>query len=248
MDTTPSHPEFVDAVIAQMDMLNHATLAVRLHCPDIAHYEAGQYLPVNIGGKTVRYYSLASAPSIDNTLNMHIRRGPAGSSSLWFHEELKTGDAIVIGKPRGANIYRRHIDTPMLMVSTGSGLAPYYGIVREALRQGHRAPIHLYHGVRHHQDLYLVDQLRALGNLYPHFRYIPCVSGGHAPDGCLSGRALTIAMRDTPLNSSWRVYLSGHPDMVEDAWQAVHAKGVLPSCILSDQLPDLASRFAALAA
>jgi ferredoxin-NADP reductase len=111
-------------------------------CPDIPHYKAGQYVQVLVNEHMVRSYSLASAPGIDNELHLHIRRGAAGSASRWFHDELKTGDAIHIGPPHGYCCYQpENLDQPVLMIGTGTGLAPLYGMARAALQQGHRGGI-----------------------------------------------------------------------------------------------------------
>ena len=134
------------------------------------------------------------------------------------------------------------------MVATGSGLAPYYGIARTALQHGHRAPIRLYHGVRHSADLYLGEQLRALARLHPNFHYMPCISGGEKLEGCFAGRSLNAAIRETPLSQAWRVYFSGHPAMVEDGWKLALRAGVPPEAVLSDQLPNAAAALSELAA
>lgn len=247
----PSHPRHdrFTATVAQIDRLNAETVAVRLACPDITHYRAGQYLKVYIDEKTARCYSLASAPGIDAHLQLHVRRGAVGSASRWFHEVLKAGDAIQISGPQGYCGYQAdRPDQPLLMVATGSGLAPYYGIARTALQHGHRAPIRLYHGVRHSADLYLSEQLRALARLHPNFHYLPCISGGEKLEGCFAGRSLHAAIRETPLSQAWRVYLSGHPEMVEDGWKLALRAGVPPEAVFSDQLPNRAATLAVLAA
>lgn len=235
------HDRFT-AVVERIDRLNPETVAVRLDCPDITHYRAGQYLKVFIDESTVRSYSLASAPGIDAHLHLHVRRGAAGSASRWFHEVLAAGDAVHIGAPQGYCGYQPdRLEQPLLMVATGSGLAPFYGIARAALQHGHRAPIRLYHGVRHSPELYLVEQLRALARLHPNFHYLPCISGGEKLEGCFAGRALNAAIRDTPLSHAWRVYLSGHPEMVEDGRKFALRAGVPPEAVLSDQLPNAAA-------
>ena len=242
---TPQKPSdrFV-ATVQHLDKLNPETLCVRLRCPDITHYKAGQYLKVFVDEQTVRSYSLASSPGIDEELHLHIRKSASGGVSRWFHEELAVGDAIHIGPPQGSCFYLPvDIDQPILMIGTGSGLAPLYGMARNALRHGHRGQINLYHGVRHREELYLVEQLHALSRLNKNFQYSPCVSRGPAeqrPDenpageGALAGRALDIALRDTPLSDDWRVYLSGNPAMVHDARDAAALAGVPFSSIFSD--------------
>lgn len=249
MEAPQPRQDRFDAVVRRIEQLNHDTVAVRLGCAGITHYQAGQYLKVFIDAQTTRYYSLASAPGIDDDLLLHVRRGAEGSSGRWFHEVLQAGDMLAISAPRGACGYRPgQPEQPLLMVSTGSGLAPYFGIARAALQHGHRAPLYLYHGVRFGEELYLVEQLRALARLYPNFHYVPCVSGEAPAEGCRAGRALDIALRELPLSAAWRVYLCGHPDMVEDGWKRAIQAGVLPDAILSDQVPDLVARLAAMAA
>lgn len=235
----PSDDQFI-ATIERIEKLNSETVCVQLSCPEIKHYKAGQYLRIFIDEHTARSYSLASAPCVDEELHLHVRRSAGSAVSRWFHEELEVGDAIHVSRPQGFCYYLpANLDQPMLMIGTGSGLAPLYGMARDALRHGHRGDIHFYHGVKHREELYLVEQLKALAQLNPNFRYVPCVSRGDASDGCLSGRALSIAMRDTCLSAEWCVYLSGNPNMVNDAFKAVSAAGVVAGAILSDQLAAL---------
>lgn len=249
MEVSQSRHDRFEAIVHRIENLNSDTVAVRLGCADITHYQAGQYLQIFIDAQTTRYYSLASAPGIDVDLQLHVRRGSAGSASRWFHEVLAVGDTVHIGAPRGKCGYQPgQPDQPLLLVCTGSGLAPYYGIARAALQHGHRAPIHLYHGVRYSQNLYLVEQLRALARLHSNFHYVPCVSGEERIEGCHAGRALDVALRATPLSAAWRVYFSGHPDMVEDGWKGALQAGVPSQAIFSDQAPSSAILLSALAA
>jgi len=237
---TQLHPrdDYVTATVLRLTKLNPDTLSVRLTCPDVTDYKAGQYIRVWIDENRVRSYSLASAPSIDDSLQLHIKRTAESEVSQWFHDELQPGDTLRIERPKGDSFYTpSHFDQPILMLATGTGLAPHYGMAREALRQGHRGDIHFYHGVRQREDLYLVDQLRALASLNRNFHYHPCISREPAADDCAAGRALNLAMDHLPLSDQWLVYLSGNMSMVRDAAIAVIAAGVQPEAVLSDLLP-----------
>ncbi|HEX5539760.1 MAG TPA: FAD-binding oxidoreductase [Methylophilaceae bacterium] len=220
------------ATVEHIGKLNADTLDIRLSCPEFAHYKAGQYLKVFIDAQTTRSYSLASAPNIDIGLHLHVRK--SGGAGDWFHQQLAVGDPLHISAPQGTCFYLP-VDTeqPLLFISTGAGLAPHYAMLRSALRHGHRGPIRLYHGVRHAQEFYLGEQLRELSGRHDNLRYLPCVSRGDAGDHG-KGRALDIALRDTPLSRDWRVYLSGHPDMVFAARDALADAGAAPSAIFSD--------------
>ncbi|WP_334109013.1 FAD-binding oxidoreductase [Methylobacillus sp.] len=234
-------PKFSPAVVERMIPLNETTLEIRLRSAHDYQYQAGQYLPVCINDQMMRYYSLASAPSVDMAYHLHVKKGEEGSSGWWVHHNLKPGHKVFVGQPAGASTYQPQPDTPMLLVATGSGLASFYGIVREALFHGHEAPIRLYHGVRHGKELYLMEQLRALEKLYPNLHYIPCISGSGMIPHCQQGRALDIAMASTSLSADWKVYFSGHPDMVHDGWKAAMARGMSTDAIFSDHQPDLGS-------
>jgi len=241
--------ERLKATVQRIEKLNAETIFVRLSCPEIEHYKAGQHIKVFLKENTVRSYSLASSPSIDQELQLHIRRGGAGSASHWFHDVLKTGDCLYIGLPHGTSHYQpEFLSQPLLMIGTGTGIAPLYAMAREALHHGHKGEVHFYHGVRHRHELYLVDQLKALSRLNRNFFYTPCISGGEPADDLTHGRALDIALRETHLDAQWRVYLSGNPNMVHDGWKQILATSVLQDSIFSDHIPSFVLTANALAA
>lgn len=229
------HEARLPAIVKSIETMNHEVVRLKLACPEVSDYYAGQYLKIYLGQEKAGYYSLASAPGIDHELHLHVRRCANGNTSRWIHEQLEVGAALQISPPQGTCYYHPvALDRPLLLIGTGSGLAPLYGMVRTALVNGHHGPIHLYHGVRQHADLYLGEQLRALARLYRNFSYFPCVSREPARHGYLGGRALDIALRETPLSESWCVYLSGNPQMVADAKAAITQRGVPTDAIWSD--------------
>lgn len=231
-----THGSRLSAIVKSIETMNHETVRVKLDCPDIGQYYAGQYLKIYMEQDKSGYYSLASAPGIDDELHLHVRRCSSGNTSRWVHEQLEVGAAIHVSPPQGTCYYHPvALDRPLLMIGTGSGLAPLYGMARTALINGHQGPIHLYHGVRNHSDLYLGEQLRALARLYRNFFYFPCVSREDARHGYHGGRAMDIAVRDTSLSQHWCVYLSGNPAMVNDAQSLLLQRGVPVESIWSDQ-------------
>jgi ferredoxin-NADP reductase len=53
-------------------------------------------------------------------------------------------------------------DAPLWLIASGSGLAPLWGILREALRQQHSGPIHVVHRARTKEGHYLQLSLDVL--------------------------------------------------------------------------------------
>lgn len=193
-------------------------------------YRAGQFLQLHRADGLARSYSLASLPS-DPFLELHIRCFEGGSMSEWVRNCLCTGMRLAITGPSGDCCYDPHEpDRPLLLIGTGTGLAPLYGIVRDALHCGHQAPIALYHGSREPAGLYLTEALRALAKEHRNFHYVRCLSGG-SDLGCVSGRADQAAFAQHGVLKGWSVFLCGHPEMVKSARRKAY--------LLGAALPDI---------
>ncbi len=220
----------------EVDSLDHLTpevVRLRLSKPEDYEYRAGQYLNLFHDGKS-RSYSLASLPG-DPFLEFHIRRVPQGLFSHWIFERLAQGGRVEIGPASGNCFYiPGQFKQPLLLIGTGTGLAPLYGIVRDALSQGHAGPIYLYHGSSTPEGLYLRESLKKLTDRYPHFHYIPCLSRGPVSEDIRPGRADEIALSEHPDLRSWRVYLCGNPEMVKAAQKKCYLAGAGLREIFSD--------------
>lgn len=197
-------------------------------------WRAGQFVNVRRPDGASRSYSLASVPGEDDFLELHVKR--IGETSAWLVDEVTSGDVLDIQGPLGECCYEpQNAARPMLLVGTGTGLSPLIGIAREALLQGHRGAIHLYHGARDATQLYLRGALASLQAAHPNFRYGPCVSGGGAaPDGVTRGRALDVALARHGSLVGWVVYLCGLPAMVHDARHAAFRAGARRGDIHAD--------------
>jgi NAD(P)H-flavin reductase len=223
------------AMVHSIEKLNAEIALVRLISESPLNYKPGQYINLFREDSLARCYSLASVPDDDYHLHLHVRRLPQGRMSSWIHDELKVGDALDISGAMGDCFYvPGNEDQPLLLIGTGSGLAPLYGIVRDALRARHVGQVALYHGSRSAADLYLMEELRELALRHPNFRYTPCVSGEEVPSGHAAGRALSVALSDTPSLKGWRVYVCGHPDMVATTKKKTFLAGASMKDIYSD--------------
>lgn len=225
------------ATVVSKTPLGAGILRLRLAPREPIIYRAGQFVNVHADDGLVRSYSIASVPALDEgEIELHVRRLPGGRVSGWLHEVLREGDELRVQGPVGDCCYvPGEPERPLLLIGTGSGLAPLWGIVREALHSGHTGPIYLYHGSRDAKGLYLRNELRALTEKHgERFHYIPCISGPEAPADCRSGRASDIALSDHPKLSGWRAYICGHPQMVDQTRRRIFLAGARLSDILAD--------------
>jgi ferredoxin-NADP reductase/ferredoxin len=233
--TLPDEPvRTFETCVLERTLLNHEVIRLRLQKPAGLDYHGGQFIQLHGPKNTVRSYSLASTAKVDPWLELHIRRVPFGIVSNWAHDALTEGTNITISTAMGESFYlpeRR--DQPLLLIGTGSGLAPLWGILRDALHSGHSAPIHLYHGGSYSDGLYLVDELRSLAASHEGFHYTPTLSRDRMGD-VAKGRAHEIALRAHKNLKGWRVFLCGHPDMVKAARIAAFIAGVAMDDLYSD--------------
>jgi ferredoxin-NADP reductase/ferredoxin len=209
-------------------------LRLRLRPSQQLSYRAGQFVRLHRADGESRCYSLASVPGLDDELELHVRRIPGGRFSRWIHEELGEGQEVGISAATGASYYLPDKpDRGLCLIGTGSGLAPLYGIARDALRQGHRGPVWLFHGAVTEESLYLGDALRALEAGHPNFRYVPCVSASPTP-GLAHGLVHEVALERLRELDGWSVHLCGNPQMVDAARRATFLAGASLRDIHSD--------------
>ena len=225
----------LSAQVLDIEPLNADIACVKLAPERPLEYRAGQFINFFRDESTTRSYSLASVPQIDNCIKLHVRKIPNGKVSTWIHESLSSGDLVNISEAHGDCFYvSGNPEQGLLLIGTGSGLAPLYGIVQDALQQGHSGPIRLYHGSLEVAGLYLVDELSELSRKYPNFSYIPCVSEQAVPEGFREGMVLDIALADIPNLSGWRIYLCGNPAMVKAAKNKTFLAGASMRDIYAD--------------
>ena len=224
------------AEVCEKESLNTDIMRLVLSYEHDFSFYAGQFVHLKRpdDGLT-RSYSIANTPGKGNILEFHIKKLPNGQFSTWVHEELVVGEKLTVSEAKGACHYLPgKSDQPILLVGTGSGLAPLIGIINDALDQGHSGPIRLYHGSREPEGLYLIDEIQSLAESYENFDYTPCVSGETAHEKFAKGRAHDVALSSTDTLAGWRVYLCGHPEMVNQCKMRAYLKGASLNDIYAD--------------
>jgi len=209
---------FVKAVVTEKRLLSDTVVALSIETETKLEWRAGQYVTVRRADGLARSYSIASIAEEDYYLELHVERVPGGAMSTWLCDQVEAGTELEVQGPIGAMLYEPELtDRPLLLVGTGTGLAPLIGIARDALRLGHRGEIFLYHGASQHLGLYLRPLLTELVRERANFHYIPCVSRGRPELGVTAGRANDVAFAAHPDLSNFVVYLAGSPEVVHDA-------------------------------
>jgi NAD(P)H-flavin reductase/ferredoxin len=142
------------ATVMSSDWLSASVLRLRLTPERPLLYRAGQHLVLWTSEGVARPYSLASLPQEDRFLEFHLDcRHPGAFSDA--ARLLKAGDPLRLGELRsGALQYDPDWHSrPLLLMAAGTGLAPLWGVLREALRQEHEAAIRVVHLARELAEL-----------------------------------------------------------------------------------------------
>lgn len=225
----------IEAVVTKKQFLTPDIVHLVLEYQSQFNFFAGQFVNLKRPDGLTRSYSIANIPQHENILEFHIRRLPNGQFSSWVHDELELGASVAVSEAQGSCHYLPgRAEQPLLLIGTGSGLAPLYGIIADALAQDHSGPIHLFHGSRDLNGLYFIDEMRELAAEFENFHYTPCVSGEDIESDHVRGRAHDIALSSTKTLSGWRVFLCGHPEMVNHTKKMAFMKGASIADIYTD--------------
>lgn len=223
----------IDVKILNHDKVNARTWRIRVSRPESLIYQPGQFLNIHYQGLT-RSYSLASLPSED-FLEFHVMQMPKGQMSTLLCQKLQMGDVLQVSEATGLCCYDiQYQKQTLLLAGTGTGLAPIYGIARDALEQGHQANIYVYHGSLKQQDLYLMRELSRLADIYDQFHYIPCVLNDQPPTTGLQGKLDDIIVQQHDDMAQYRIFLCGNPDIVKTMQARCQTAGVPEKAILAD--------------
>ncbi len=225
----------IKAVIIDTAPLNDTVLKVRLKPESTPSHRAGQFYNLLLPNGLARSYSIASVPKLDDTIDFQVARVPNGRMSGWLFDEAKPGDTVELLGPQGNCFYVCGApEQPLLLFATGTGLAPVYGILRDALQQNHTGSIHLFQGSLVREELYLVDELRELATSHSQFKYHPCILKGEPEDNLTVGSVDEIALETCNDLSGWRVFLCGNPAMVKLMQRKAFMAGASMSEIFAD--------------
>lgn len=234
-DALPAIPAQIRAV----ERLTADVARLTLRCDQPFDYRPGQFANLVRADGLARPYSIASVPDHDEFIEMHVRKVPGGRMSAWIYDEAEEGHSLQLRGPVGECFYTAgKPEQPLLLVGTGTGLAPLYAIARDALRQGHTGPIKLYHGALDEGGLYYVREMQSLATRHDNLHYTACVKSLRDPiaagEDYRVGDIEQIVLSDTGPARGWRAYLCGNPTIVTSLRKKLFLAGAAMKEIHSD--------------
>jgi NAD(P)H-flavin reductase/ferredoxin len=221
----------VGATVVERRALSPTVSRVQIALATSLDALAGQYVTLH-RASTARSFSIAMRRG--TLLDLHVRRVPGGAMSPYLCDEAQPGDALSVQGPYGHCVYLPgRPEQSLLLAGTGTGLAPLWGVLHDALASGHTGPIHVFHGAVDPDGLYLVDELRAIAAAQPQVRYVPSVLRRALP-GMDEGPLDAVVARHVPRTVGMRVYVCGAPDVVPVLKKKLFLAGAVLQDIASD--------------
>jgi CDP-4-dehydro-6-deoxyglucose reductase len=181
-------------------------------------------------GAPPRCYSIANAPRADGEISFHVTRVDDGATSRWLHDTVAVGDQLRLAGPYGTFIGDPSVDTPVLCLAAGSGLAPILALTEAALRRNYRPPVALVFSAQTAADVYCQGLMAWWAARHRRFRFIATLTREQR-DGFRSGRIPAILPALYPDLSAHSVFVAGTPAFVDDCVAAVKALGARSALI-----------------
>lgn len=227
------------ARVMEKDFLsrNVVRLVLRLPRAQRLQFLAGQYVDVLLSGGKRRAFSIASCPSLENEIELHIRHVDGGDFTGFVFNDLKERDILRFEGPQG-NFFVRNDqpERPIIMMGGGTGFAPLKSMIENLIEQGDEREIHLYWGARDEEDLYLDELPCRWAEKKSNIHYRRALSESLADRGPEAhlGFVHEAVLADHPDLSGFDVYMSGPPAMIEAAKAAFKQQGVDESRLFYD--------------
>ncbi|NKY52517.1 FAD-binding oxidoreductase [Nocardia vermiculata] len=243
-----SQPYWEAKVVGHRRVLDDLAI-VRLQSEEPIPYLAGQYVPVCVPQrpKMWRYLSPAIPTNPYGEIEFHIRGVRDGAVSPGMVAETQVGDIWRIAGPLGA----LHVDTTsrrdVLMIGSGTGIAPLRAQLIDMGRRGDNPRVHFFIGGRYPCDLYDVENMWQLSLSNPWLTVVPvCESESnpywhpHPPaDPPFGMHRRLIGNLGAVVASfgSWadrQIQIAGSAQMISDTTRALLAVGTPDYVISSD--------------
>lgn len=227
-------PQRLTATVDRVEPLTADVMHLVLRLPDgAADFRPGQYVNIVMDDGSVRSFSMASPPN-GGTIDFHIRRIGGGSFTQARLAGLRPGQSLPVELPHGSFFLRKADFRPLLMVATGTGLAPIKSMLESLHDDPDCPPVTLYWGMRREPDLYLDEAIRSWGERLCEFTYVPVLSRPHEDWQGRRGHVQDAACADIEDFCEYAIYLCGSPEMVTDAKHRFIAQGASLNHIYAD--------------
>jgi len=234
-----------EATVESIEVLTNTIKRLRFKLPEGEEisFKPGQYVqlkaPLYEGNdeEVYRAYSIASSPTEKEFLELIIGYIPEGIATTYVHHHLEVGSKVTINGPFG-DFYYQDTDAEMIMVATGTGVAPILSLLNYMKDNDIKRKARFYFGAKTPDDLFLLDHFKELEETLFDFKFIPTLS--RIKEGDTSwvgevGRVNNAIEKLLEENENQEAYLCGNEAMIDSVVKSLTGKGVKEEKIYFDK-------------
>jgi len=222
------------AEVARVRDLTHDVreIDLRLIEPATIAFKPGQFVSFEVPKPgaprpVTRPYSIASAPSRQDQITLLLNLVPGGPGSTYLFS-LKEGDRTTFKGPAGTFYLRPQPERDIVMVATGTGIAPFRSMWRAWDESADPNACHVLWGLRSQRDLYYQDELAELAARRPNFRFQITLSRPEAGWTGPVGRVTPLVVTELGPVNRLAAYLCGNSGMIQDVTAVINQRGLCP--------------------
>ncbi|GAB4025694.1 MAG: FAD-binding oxidoreductase [Bdellovibrio sp.] len=224
----------VDGKIISQERISDSVVIIKVKTKEDYPFKAGQFTNIIREDGVCRSYSIASQSGSDE-LEFHIRKVPNGLLSTWLYDKDLIDTSIKLSEPLGECCLSSEMDgKDLLLIGVGTGLAPLYGVLKDAMLSQKMGKINLMHGSLVKEGLYLVEDLKSLEKAHDFFNYHPLFLKGDEKEGFIKGDLVEYIKKFEFDKTNTIVMVCGDPLLVKSLKQTVFLAGVPSKNIFSD--------------
>ncbi|WP_298874244.1 MOSC and FAD-binding oxidoreductase domain-containing protein [uncultured Bradyrhizobium sp.] len=193
----------------------------------------GQFVTIRLGPSNTppmtRSYSLSSQVDAAS-YRLSIKREPHGIASAYVADELRSGDIVQLGAPRGSFTLRKD-KRPVVLLSAGIGATPVLAMLHALAAEGSSRDIWWLHGTRNGREHAFAGEVRELLARLPHHHSHVCYSKPDPGDRIEMdfdsvGHLDAALLRQLNLPQNGDFYLCGPATFMSDLTSGLHEWGV----------------------
>lgn len=203
--------------VTSVEAITDTVYRVRLLPEADFSFRAGQYLMVVMDERDKRPFSLASTPSEQGYIELHIGASELNLYAMAVMDRILKDREIVVDLPHGEAWLREDDDRPLVLIAGGTGFSYVRSILLTALERNPQRDIAIYWGGREEKHLYDLSELEALTLQHPNLRVEAVVEQPEEGWQGGTGTVLAAVMQDYGTLAGHDIYIAGRFEMAKIA-------------------------------
>ena len=203
--------------VTSVEAITDTVYRVRLVPEAAFSFRAGQYLMVVMDERDKRPFSMASTPSEQEFIELHIGASELNLYAMAVMDRILKERQIEVDMPHGEAWQRDDEERPLILIAGGTGFSYVRSILLTALARNPNRDIAIYWGGREAKHLYDLAELEALSLQHPGLRVEPVVEQPDAEWRGRTGTVLTAVLQDYGTLGEHDIYIAGRFEMAKIA-------------------------------